>query len=70
MTFKLRKASDWEFEETVEINTIEDLKRLQDRYRNANGGIWAGTLIVDFYSDLYPGILEGPAITIYDSYIE
>lgn len=69
MTFKLRKASDWEFEETVEINTIEDLKRLQDRYRNADGGIWAGTLIVDFHSDL-SGIREVPTITIYDSYIE
>ena len=65
----MRKASDWEFEETVEINTIEDLKRLQDRYRNADGGIWAGTLIVDFYSDL-SGIREVPTITIYDSYIE
>jgi hypothetical protein len=69
MTFKLRKASDWEFEETVEINTIEDLKRLQDRYRNADGGIWTGTLIVDFYLDL-SGIREVPTITIYDSYIE
>ena len=32
MTFKLGKASDWGYSETVEINTIEDLKSLSEKY--------------------------------------
>lgn len=28
MEFRLLKASDWDFEETITINTLEDLKEL------------------------------------------
>lgn len=60
MTFEINKASDWSFKENVEINTMEDLKRLAEKYLDENGN--CSRLIVDF--------LCGPSITIYDNYIE
>lgn len=32
MTMKLRKASDWCFDGTVEVNTLEDLRKLSEKY--------------------------------------
>jgi len=66
MTFKLTKASDWEFEETVEINTLEDLRSLQDRFRTQYRGWDTGTMIIDFYNDFD----DAPTIKIYDFYVE
>ena len=54
MTFELYKASDWSFTENIEINTLEDLKKLAKKYDSK--------LIVDFRSE--------PSIIIYDDYIE
>lgn len=30
MKFKLHKSSDWEYEKEVEVNTLDDLKKLQE----------------------------------------
>ena len=54
MTMKLRKASDWCFEETIEVNTLEDLRKLSEKYDCSD-------LIVEF---------EANAIMIYDDYVE
>lgn len=50
MEFTLIKSSDWDFEETIEINTLEDLKELQDKYKVPdNPGIWENpALIINF----------------------
>lgn len=63
MEFTLRKASDWDFEETVEINTLEDLKELQEKYKIPdNPGIWENpSLIINFNTHI---------IEIYDYYRE
>lgn len=57
MTFRIRKASDsyLEEEKTVEIHSIEDLKRLDDENENCG-------LIIGFYNE--------PSIVIYDDYVE
>lgn len=65
MKFRLTKASEWEFEEEVEINSLEDLENLQKLYTNckrASDYAWKKPkLIVDF---------NEKEITIYDYYIE
>lgn len=65
MKFRLTKASEWEFEEEVEINSLEDLIALQNKYTNyegANDCAWANpSLVINFD--------EGD-ITIYDYYLE
>lgn len=50
MEFTLIKSSDLDFEETVEINTLEDLKELQDKYKIPdNPGNWENpALIINF----------------------
>lgn len=62
MTFKIRKASDsyTKESETIEINSIEDLKKIDDD--NSNCG-----LIITFktYSEE-----DCPTIVIYDDYVE
>ena len=52
MTFTVR-SMNWDFKEEAQINTIEDLKKLYDRFDN-------NELIIDF---------DKAIITIYDSYI-
>lgn len=63
MEFTLMKSSDWDFEETVEINTLEDLKGLQDKYKIPdNTENWENPpLIINFNSHI---------IEIYDYYRE
>lgn len=65
MKFRLTKASEWEFEEEIEINSLEDLIALQNKYTNyegANDCAWKNpSLIVDF---------NEKDITIYDYYLE
>ncbi len=65
MKFRLIKASDCEFEEEVEINSLEDLESIQDLYTNCeetNDWAWKEPkLVVDF---------NEREIIIYDYYIE
>ena len=66
MKFVLRKASDWKFEKVIEIDTLEDLKKLSQEYQEQ--------IIVDFTSfantvknkggeEIFP-------LLIYDDYLE
>lgn len=65
MKFRLTKASEWEFEDEVEINSLEDLIALQNKYTNyegANDCAWPNpSLVIDF---------NEKDITIYDYYLE
>lgn len=42
MVFTLFKSSSWSFEDKVEINSLDDLKDLQDKYHHK--------LIIDLYA--------------------
>ena len=60
MKFEVRKASDWDYKKTVEINTLEEL--IDFAIKNKSG------LIVN---PKYPDSDDGlNMITIYDDYIE
>ncbi len=63
MTFKIWKASSSYFDpvKKIEINTLEDLKKIDDKNKNCG-------LIIDFVSYDVENI-DGH-ITIYDDYIE
>ena len=65
MKFRLTKASDWKFEEEIEINSLEDLITLQNKYKNYEGDpdyVWDNpSLVIDF---------NEKEITIYDNYLE
>ena len=59
MIFTLRKTSDWHFEESIDIDTLEQLRELSAKY-DAN-------LIINF-GDVWT---DGkPEIEIYDDYRE
>ena len=32
MTFKLEKASDWDFKRLIEITSLKDLQKIQEQY--------------------------------------
>ena len=57
MKFLVTKASDLDYEEYVEINTLEELKALSDKYNEE--------LVINF--DSTRGFNQ---ITIYDDYLE
>lgn len=63
----LHKASDWDFEEEIEVKTIEDLKKLDEEYGEHG-------LILRFdqltFDQLTLEEFEYPTITIYDDYVE
>lgn len=64
MIFKVRRVSDWNFEEEeVEINTLDELKTLQKEYATPNDdSCWENpSLIIDF---------NEMTIDVYDHYIE
>lgn len=63
MEFTLTKSSDCDFEEIVEINTLEDLKELQDKYKIPDNPVnWTNpSLIINF---------NNHTIEIYDYYKE
>lgn len=64
MIFKVTKSSDWSFEEEeVEINTLDELKQLQEKYAIPEDNIyWKNpSLIIDF---------NDKSITVYDYYLE
>ena len=56
--FNLMKASDFNFQEKIKIETLEDLKKIFDQFGQ--------DLIVNF-DPLFGDI---PEITVYDDYIE
>ena len=62
MTFSIRRASDsyTKEDETVEINSIEDLKKIDDENKNCGLIITFGTCFDN----------EKPSIVIYDDYVE
>lgn len=62
MEFSIRKASDGEYEERREINTVEDLKKLAEEHPTKTGA--PEDLVVVFYG------WNVPTIVIYDDYIE
>ena len=62
MTFRVIKVSDYEFEEFVNIETIEELKKVYDKYGKID-------LIIDFCGQ-FVGEDGVPVIMIYDDYIE
>lgn len=59
MKFELVKASDWDFKEEVEINSLEDLNLLVDKY--------ACPIVYTPFLKLFTKM---PQITIYDDYLE
>lgn len=70
MKFKLIKASDWEFCKEVEINTLDDLKKIFEesnkeprKFEKFNHD----QLIIDFEPLENPKL---PIIEIYDTYVE
>ena len=66
MLFRLSKASDWNFEEHINVNTLEDLKLLAKKYYDS-------TMATDKYAPLilyFDTPMEIPTIQIYDDYIE
>ena len=65
MEFRIRKASDVEYEERREINTVEDLKKLAEEHPTRTGD--PEDLVVLFYGGGRRGV---PTIGIYDDYIE
>jgi len=65
MEFRISKASGGEYEETREINTVEDLKKLAEEHPTKTGD--PEDLIVLFNGW---GVRGVPTIVIYDDYIE
>lgn len=66
MKFTLTKSSDYDFKQIIEINTLNDLERLQNKHKNE--------LIINIISDnltkdMYPET-DGRYIEIYDDYRE
>ena len=63
MEFKINKASDFDCERNVEINSLEDLQNLKERFIQTSKDAFTPPydIIIDF---------EGREITVYDSYIE
>ena len=65
MEFRITKASDGEYEERREINTVEDFKKLAEEYPTKTGA--PEDLVVLFNGW---GRRGEPTIVIYDDYIE
>ena len=62
----LRMASDWQFGEDIEVNTLEDLFQIMEDYAetDTDGSKLLHSLIVEKRDN---GTLD---ITIYDDYVE
>ena len=56
------KASDDNFKEEREINSLDDLKSIQDEFRQA--------LVVDFHNIDYDTMEDIITVTVYDDYLE
>lgn len=57
MEFILEYASDWDYEETIKINSLEELKELSKKV--------GSSLIIDFGQNSLK-----PTITVYDDWVE
>lgn len=65
MEFKIMKASDLGYEESREINTVEDLKKLAEEHPTKTGAPEDLVLMFNGW-----GGVGDPTIVIYDDYIE
>lgn len=82
MKFDVRKASEWDWIDTVDVETLDDLRALSERYGGED-------VVVCFNENAYEHIPESerrgvgpivrclgrrplarPVITIYDGYLE
>ena len=73
MKFLLDRASDTKELGVIEVNSLDELKQLNDKYNNKEEGVWpdSHSIVIDFSTtkdDQRQGI-DG-TITIYDNYIE
>ena len=59
MIFQITKASDYKYKENVEINTLEELVKLSNKYSFGNSNGMNEGIIV-----------KGNQIEIYDDYVE
>ena len=74
MKFRLDRASDYKDFGIIEINSLDELKQLNDKYRNEEDPAWENSqrIIIDFdvyYAEDKERGIEG-IITIYDYFIE
>lgn len=65
MKFTLCKTSD-DFKKIIEINTLEDLERLENKYKHE---LIISIVSDNFYKEIYPES-DGRYIEIYDDYRE
>lgn len=74
MKFRLDRASDYKALGIIEINSLDELKQLNDKYNNKEEwAVWpdSHSIVIDFSTtkdDQRQGI-DG-TITIYDDYVE
>ena len=73
MKFLLDRSSDFKDFGVIEVNSLEELKQLNDKYNNKEEGVWpdSHSIVINFSTtedDQRQGI-DG-TITIYDDYIE
>lgn len=73
MKFLLNRASDFKDFDVIEINSLDELKQLNDKYNSKEEWAWddSHSIIIDFSTtkdDQRLGI-DG-TITIYDNYVE
>lgn len=66
MKFTLLKTSDDDFKKIIEINTLEDLERLENKYKRE---LIISIVSDDFDKEIYPKT-DGRYIEIYDDYRE
>ena len=74
MKFLLNRASDIKELGVIEVNSLDELKQLNDKYRNEEDPAWENSqrIVIDFdvyYAEDKERGIEG-IITIYDYFIE
>lgn len=74
MKFRLERASDWANFGIIEINSLDELKQLNNKYNNKEEWAWSDSqkIVIDFevtYKEDKEQGIDG-IITIYDGYIE
>lgn len=71
MKFRLDRASDGKELGIIEVNSLDELKQLNDKYNTEEGYAWADSqkIVIDFDPCYCKKDVDG-IITIYDYYIE
>lgn len=72
MKFRLERASDWANLDIIEVNSLDELKQLNDKYNNKDCAFDdSHKIVIDFdaYKEDEEQGIDG-IITIYDDYIE